>query len=200
MKERRFPVRLFLGFTSLSLSLGAQDVSLSIKTSGDRIEVSWPSALTNADQTLAFPDFGLEYSVDLRNWDRIPGRMRGLADRFVPSLSQSFDRTTGPGFYRLRVTPATDEGPMIGEGGAEVFGYQGRFTEELASLTLLPLEDFATNGASVAYLPRLTWDPTSAQWDVFSSNTLYYATYGGSFDLTNIAYNYKLDSVELNFS
>jgi hypothetical protein len=199
MKEHRSVGWLFLFSTLCSVSLVAQDVPLSIIASGERVEVSWSPGITNSDRTISYPDFALEYTVDLRNWNGIPGRMHGLADRFVLSLSQSFDKQTGPVFYRLRISPAVEQGPMVAEGGAEVFGYNARFSTELDRLMLLPLEDFATNGTSVGYLPRLTWDPTSAQyWHFFSSTNMYYAVYGGSFDGTNIAYNFRLDPQELS--
>src|SRR5262245_5768071 len=149
---------------------GAEPFPLSIKPSGPRLELSWPTTMTNAEQGVVFPAYVIQYSTDLVEWQPLGGKVRGLSAVSGPTLILSLEKQPGQIFYRISADPNSQEPNQLGRGGAEVFGYNAQFGAELARLGLLPVESFATNAANVWYLPQLTWDPTTAQfWTNFNS-------------------------------
>ncbi len=149
--------------------LRAEPLSLALSPSGSQLQLSWPAAITNGNQAAMFPEYELQYSRDLNLWTPLSGKMRGLDGRSGPLLSRSVASERGPIFYRVRADLDPGAPGPTADGGTEVFGYNDRFASALQTLGQLALEDFATNGADIAYLSRLSWDPTTAQfWPQFA--------------------------------
>jgi hypothetical protein len=188
-----------VAFSTYHYAAHAQPFSLAIRPLGGQIQFSWPAALSNSSQSLLFPEYQIQSSTDLVSWSAIGGRLRGIEGRSGPMLNLSVEKALGPVFYRLKanLNPQTEN--ETGMGGAEVFGYNDQFAQEIKALDQLSVEEFATNGSGTAYVPRLTWDPTTAEyWTNFYSTNLQYLTYGAMGGLTSFPYNFHLDSTELS--
>jgi hypothetical protein len=173
---------------------------LALRPNGPRVELSWPMAITNGIQGGVLPEYEVQFSSDLTNWKPIGGKVRGIDGLSGPVLQLSLDPQTGPIFYRVSANSNPQSTNETGSGGAEVFGYNSDFSTRLSQLGLLSVQDFATNAGTIAYLPRLTWDPTAAQfWTNFSSTNVFmdYVKKDGPMTGTNIPYNYVLDTNEL---
>jgi hypothetical protein len=190
-------VMSLLALLALERAADAQPFSLSIRPRASQVEFSWPAALTNASQPVLFPEYQLQSSTDLVSWSPIGGKVRGQDGRSGPLLSISVGKESGPIFYRLQanLNPVTQN--ETGTGGEEVFGYDDQFATEIQPLDQLPIEDFATNGSWISYVPQLSWDPTTAQyWTNFDSTNLINVHYGGILGGV-VAYNYHLNGNEL---
>lgn len=171
MKAGRLcPVVLIVFITQFRIvPAGAEPLALNLRANGPQLLLSWPAALFSSNQSLVFPEFQVQYSSDLQSWKPLTGRMQGVAGRSGPLLSRSVDNLLGPLFYRLRANLDPDAPGPTANGGDEVFGYNDVFTSELQQLGQLPIEDFATNGANIGYLPGLSWDPATAQfWSLYA--------------------------------
>jgi hypothetical protein len=199
------PLRIsFVALIAISLSHGAVNGApfpLTLSPNGPRVDLLWPTAISNGIQGLVLPEFEVRYSTDLNNWKPIGGKVRGIDGVSGPFLDLSLDQVQGPVFYR--VTADLDSGATneTGVGGAQVLGYDAEFSASLGQLGLLSVQDFATNSGNIAYLPQLTWDPTTAQfWTNYSSPTIHYDSVPVGYppgESTNIAYNYVLETNEL---
>ncbi len=182
---------------SLSKTTYAGPVSLSLKPATGRIELAWPTAMTNSSSQQVFPEYEIEYSTDLIHWTPVGGKVRGIEGLSGPRLSLSLDEQPAPSFFRVIAHPDSATTNQLGDGGAQVFGYDDQFQNELDQLGFLPLEDFATNASNAPYLPELSWDPTTAQfWTNFDSTTLFQLRYGDSSWPTVISYNFQLSPQE----
>ncbi len=187
--------------SSLQTATKADPFPLVLRPSGPRVQLSWPTSLTNGGQGLAFPEYEVQYSTDLTQWKPIGGKVRGIDGLSGPTLELSLDPQQGPIFYRVSANLTSTTTNEIGTGGSEVFGYDSDFSTRLNQLGLLSVDDFATNAGKVAYLPQITWDPTTAQfWTNFSSPTLHYDSVPVGWppgESTNVPYNYVLDTNEM---
>ncbi len=135
-------------------------------------------------QGTVFPEYTVERSTDLINWEPIGGKVRGQASLSGPTLNLSLDALAGPNFYRVLVDPSAPGVQETGSGGAEVFGYNSQLSAELARLGFMSVETFATNAPQPPYLDQLSWDPTTAQfWTNFYSS--------------GYPYDFRLDTNEL---
>jgi hypothetical protein len=99
-------------------------------------------------------------------------------------LNLSLDALPGPTFYRVAANPSAQTAQETGSGGAEVFGYNDQFADQLSRLGLMPISVFATNTPQPPYVPRISWDPTTAQ---FWTN----------FNASGRPYDFRLDTNEL---
>jgi hypothetical protein len=159
-------------------------LTLGIKGSGQKVNLSWPSTIDVPPQGTVFPEYTVESSADLKHWEPIGGRVRGQAALSGPLLNLSLDALPGPNFYRVAANPSSQTPQETGSGGAEVFGYGAQFSDELARLGLMSVETFATNVPQLAYLPQISWDPTTA---LFWTN----------FNRPGQLYDFRLDTNEL---
>jgi hypothetical protein len=159
-------------------------LTLGIKGSGQKVNLSWPSTMDVLPQGTIFPEYTVESSADLTHWEPIGGRVRGQAGLSGSLLNLSLDALPGPNFYRVAANPASQTAQETGSGGAEVFGYDEQFADQLASLGLMSVSAFATNTPQPPYLPQISWDPTTAQ---FWTN----------FNASGRPYDFRLDTNEL---
>ena len=205
-----FQMKCFAAALSISLfTLGglAEPFSLFLGQNGQQLELSVPATITNSAQGSVMPEYEVQYSVDLNNWLPIGGKVRAIAGLSGNYLQISVDQQQGPIFYRVIANTGSTATNELGSGGAQTLGYDTTFSTQLGEIGLLSIQDFATNGGSISYLPQLSWDPTTAQfWPNFSSANIYTDSvpdwfmpgspvpYTGS---TNILYNYVLDTNEL---
>ena len=162
---------LSLSLTTLLLSHTVQRapaqerLQLEIRSQGPQLELRWQSKLPLPLST-STAQYEVQRSDDLIRWQTlgppIAGRM-GVSDELLrtgvaPDQPQSYYRLVGR--VQGGTAPAT---------GAEVFGYGTAFAQELQRLGQISVAEFtARYGPEPAYLPALTWDPTTAQfWDRF---------------------------------
>ncbi len=122
---------------SLSKTTYAGPVSLSLKPATGRIELAWPAAMTNSSSQRVFPEYEIEYSTDLNHWTPVGGKVRGIEGRSGPRLSLSLDEPPAPSFFRVIANPDSTTTNQVGEGGAQVFGYDEQFQKELDQLGFL---------------------------------------------------------------
>jgi len=135
-----------------------------------QVQLAWPAAVTDSNQSLIFPEYQVLCSTNLTSWQPMGGKVRGLAGRSGPNLKVSLNPPASPVFYRLQANLDSPTPNETGDGGAEVFGYGAQFADELRKIGEISVQDFGTNAANVAYLPHLTWDPRTAQfWSNFNS-------------------------------
>ena len=150
--------------------LRAQPFALTLQPAVGQVKLSWPAAINDTNQSLIYPEYQVLYSTNLKSWQPIGGKLRGLPGRSGPNLNLSLNVPAGPVFYRLRANPNSPTPNETGDGGAEVFGYGSQFELELQKIGEISPQDFATNAAYVSYLPQLTWDPTTGQfWSNFNT-------------------------------
>src|SRR5262245_36626242 len=138
--------RLILSVVLLLFAMG-QGVwgQVALNRRAGRVELSWPAVLTNASAQPVFPEYEVQYSTDLEHWAPLGGKVRGIEGRTGVALSLSLDEQSTPIFYRVSADFGSTTANRVGEGGAEVFGYNEQLHRELAGMGFLSLVDFATN-------------------------------------------------------
>jgi hypothetical protein len=147
-------VQPFLGslIIFVAVSLQAESVSLSLKDGGSRVEISWPTAITNTTQEVVFPEFELSVSSNLKQWYSFGPKLRGMESRSGPRMSYSLEVPGPAAFFRITANLDAPARDATGDGGAEIFGYNARFAKELFPLGWLSLEDLLQTP-----LPHLTF-------------------------------------------
>jgi hypothetical protein len=160
------PVWLLASALVMQVEVGqcSTPLTVGIKSTGSKINLSWPSTMEVPPQGTVFPEYTVESSADLTHWEPIGGRVRGQAGVSGPLLNLSLDALPGPIFYRVAANPSAQTTQETGSGGAEVFGYNDQLADQLARLGLMPISVFATNTPQPPYLPQISWDPTTAQF------------------------------------
>lgn len=143
---------------------------LTVRNGTSSLEVSWSSSFQSPDGGTVRPLFELQSSPDLLRWEPVGQRMRAPLGGKQGAMRVSIPLNAPIGFFRLlELEPRSDPG-ILGEGGAEVLGYDKVFGLELQRIRQITPEQFAAMFLSDAnYLPGLSWDPTTAQfWAEFS--------------------------------
>jgi hypothetical protein len=193
------PAWLLAGALVVQVEVGrcSTPLTVGIKSSGPKMDLSWPSTMDVPSQGTVFPEYTVESSADLTHWQPIGGRVRGQAGLSGPLLNLSLNAQPGPTFYRVAATPSAQTTQETGSGGAEVFGYGTQFSAELARLGLMSAGAFATNTPQPAYLTQISWDPTTALfWTNFNTDP---AVWNAGYP-TNTSYrrlsDYRLDTNE----
>ena len=200
---RPFPLIALVFFLHSPTDRGAlaQPIPLVLTPSGAQVELSWPSAINNSASDLVPPEYEVQFSADLKDWQPLGGKVRGIDGRSGSFLRLDLAQQPGPVFYRVVGDSSSSNTNETGSGGAQVLGYDSVFSTRLGQIGLLSIEDFATNAGNLAYLPQITWDPTTAQfWTNFSSPTFHTDSVPVAYPAgasTNISYNYVLDATEM---
>src|SRR5258708_7443829 len=141
---------LIVSFATLVFSAGvssvkAESLALKMQPAGGQVQLSWPSALQDTNQSLIYPEYQVLYSTNLISWQPIGGKLRGLPGRSGPNLNVLLNAPMGRGFYRLDANPKSPTPNETGDGGTEVFGYGSQFDMELQKIGEISLQDCATN-------------------------------------------------------
>jgi len=104
----------------------------------------------------------IETSGDLRNWQSF-GVFTNDASSFTRlPIGDAAQR----GFFRSRLAQHLKRSK---DPGAEVYGYASEYAKNLRALGFLSLAGFTNQFAPPAYLPQLSWDPTTSDfWDEFN--------------------------------
>ncbi len=149
----------------------AQSPPLTFRPTGARIKLDWQATLQQADGSVRRPYFELQYSTNLTVWQPFSERQRATASALGESLSAVAIVDTPAGFFRLLTLEASGAAPLA-VGGAEVFGYGAAFGYELNRIGQITPDEFAAKFPNpAAYLPKLSWDPTTAQfWPEFNAD------------------------------
>jgi len=198
-RKSALPALLLVSTLLLRVEVGccSTPLTLEIKGSGPKVNLSWPSTMDVPTQGTVFPEYTVERSTDLQHWEPIGGRVRGLAGISGPNLSLSLDALAGPNFYRLVANPSSQTPQETGSGGAEVFGYGALFSAELDRLGLMSVGAFATNAPQPQYLPQLSWDPTTALfWTNFNTDPAVWNASLPPDSLDRRLYDFRLDTNE----
>lgn len=169
---RFFRSFLFLCITLAARDLIAQSLSLQLNTQSSNTVLSWPAQLSKTGQGLVFPQYQLQTTSDLLHWQSVGGRIQGDSaglSVFGPMLKTQLQKTQPNTFYRLIANLDATNTPLTGNGGADVFGYNAAFGDELARIgQISPAQFAATYDQHPPYLPQISWDPTTAlYWDQF---------------------------------
>ena len=181
---------LLIGF-----QLSAAPFNVRVENTGQDLFLSWPGSLVSTSGATVYPTFQLEQSPDLRNWS--------VLSRDLKSTGASFEQLVpfnGPrGFFRVFAQWPQPQAYALADGGAEVFGYTKAFDRELERLGQISVQNFAAAyPAPNNYLPRISWDPTTAEfWDLFDTDP---AVHNIGLSPTNEGYrsfDYRLNSAEL---
>jgi hypothetical protein len=151
------------------LAQPAPRLDLDRRSSG--LEISWPGSLTKPDGSVERPFFELQRSTDLRAWQPFGERLRASITAPGQTLSVTPSDAEAAGFFRLLQIEARPAAGL-GQGGAEVFGYNDAFNQELRRIGQIAPEQFAAMFPhSAQYLPGISWNPTAATyWDQFAAN------------------------------
>ncbi len=192
---------VFLVLLSLATT-GSAQLKLAPNPGGSNAQLWWPAAVTNGSGEAVYPEYQLQYKADLRQpWTDYGGKLRGMGGRTGEQLSRIVPKGGASAlFFRVLGDNAVPTRAELARDGAEVFGYGMVFSNELARIGQLSVQDFATNAGATAYLPQLTWDPTTARfWTNFQSTNLYRMVYGPLVPRETVYYNFQLDSTELPF-
>src|SRR5262245_45630194 len=149
------------------------EVALRLRSDSKGWMITWPAALRDSKGAEQFPSFELQTSADLQSWTSVGPPLRGSTDEPSASLSARLTAHSPKAFYRVQARVTSTARPMqLAQGGAEVFGYAARFTNELARIGQITPQEFATRyPAPASYLPALDWDPTTADfWTEFNTD------------------------------
>lgn len=189
---------LFLLVVGLHPFQSAAQVAIGIERSDSQINLTAPTSLTVPQQGPVFPEYTVQRSRDLMNWEPVGGKVRGISGVSGEQLTMSLMPDNDPGFYRVIVSTNSLNTQQTGAGGAEVFGYGSRFGDELAKIGLLSVDSFAANWPQPSYLPQITWDPTTAAyWTNFNVDiAVWNATYSPSKQEPRFT-DYRLNASEL---
>ncbi|MGZ5566060.1 MAG: DUF3160 domain-containing protein [Limisphaerales bacterium] len=168
-------VFLFLITAVPAVELRAEPLSLAFSGPSSNVVISWPAQLHKADQTLVFPQYQLQCTSNLLDWQTVSGAIQANASIVAqsgPMLTTRLQFTQPNAFYRMVANldlPAPD---MTGKGGAEVFGYAAAAAAQLANLgQISPAQFAAIYDHHPPYLPQITWDPTTAlYWPEFNTD------------------------------
>ena len=121
-------------------------------------EIVW-----NADSVPVSPgrttEFEIQRSTDLKNWHR-EGLLRPSGAR-DERLRHPLPNLGPQGYFRV-VARSRSAAAQTAQGGAEVFGYTGRFLEELEQVGQITPEQFAALHPQPTYGPGIAWDPADA--------------------------------------
>lgn len=169
----RLPILFAVLFTEALLRCASAQPAprLILDRRSSSLELSWPGSLPKADGSVERPFFELQRSTDLRAWQPFGERLRASVTAPGQTLSVTPSDAEAAGFFRLlqiEDRPATG----LGQGGAEVFGYNDAFNQELRRIGQISPEQFAAMFPNSAqYLPGISWNPTAAAyWDRFAAN------------------------------
>ncbi|MEO8425933.1 MAG: DUF3160 domain-containing protein, partial [Verrucomicrobiota bacterium] len=159
------------------VNVGAQIASsgnalkLSIRPNQANFEINWPARLAKQDGTTFLPAFELQRSLDLKIWQPIGERLRGKTSVPNEILNMRIPPGLALAFYRVVALPEGPAAKGTASGGAEVFGYAERFSEELDRLGQISADEFAALHPQSTYLLGIDWDPTTALfWDDFNTD------------------------------
>lgn len=147
-----------------------QSVALTINRTDTGLQLRWPGSVQQADGLTLRPCFEVQRSADLRTWEPVGERARAKAGT-EQTLTATVELEPASAFYRLLSVPS-QTAVRLGLGGEEVLGYGDAFARELERIGQITPDEFAERFPnSAAYLPALTWDPTTAEfWDKFNAN------------------------------
>lgn len=150
---------------------------------------------------MVYPQYEIQYKGDLRQpWTPYGGKLQGIAGRSGEKLSRIVPQAGASSlFFRVLADHNVRAKAGLGQGGEQVFGYATAFSNQLAHIGQLSVDGFATNVSRTAYLPQITWDPTTARfWTNFQSPANYRIDYGSvGADREAVYYNFQLDETEL---
>lgn len=191
---------LLPGFLSLAIASQAQ-VTLSPTRDKTSVQLWWPSAVTNAAGAVAHPEFELQYKGDLgQPWNAYGGKLQGIECRSGARLSRIVPQAGANAlFFRVLVNNDAPAKAGLVQGAEQVFGYGTVFSNQLARIGQLSVDEFATNASHAPYLSQITWDPTTARfWTNFQSPAYCRIDYGSvGADRETVYYNFQLDGTEL---
>ncbi len=164
MKTSRSLSLLVMAFlaSSTGLRLGAQEsLQIEIKSRGPQVELRWLSKL-RLPLGNSVAQYEIQRSDDLIQWQTVGrpvlGRM-GVSDEL---LRTNVAIVSPQSYYRLAGRVQTGATQAT---GAEVFGYGTAFAQEIQRLGQISPAEFGLRYApDAAYLPAITWDPTTAQY------------------------------------
>ena len=144
---------------------------LSLNRTGPDLKLSWPATQPQPTGSVRRPYFELQRSSDLTRWQPFGERQRATLAAPGDLLSVIDHNSAAAGFFRL-LTLEPNTVARLGSGGAEVFGYGAAFDDELKQIGQISPDEFAAKFPNPAtYLPKLTWDPTTAQfWGEFNAD------------------------------
>src|ERR1039458_9527700 len=119
------PVWLLASALVMQVEVGqcSTPLTVGIKSTGSKMNLSWPSTMDVPTQGTVFPEYTVERSTDLQHWQPIGGKVRAQAGLSGPTLNLALDALAGPNFYRVLADPSAATSQETGSGGAEVFGY-----------------------------------------------------------------------------
>lgn len=189
---------LFLLVVGLQSFHSVAQVSIGIQKEGAQINLTAPTSVNLPQQGQVFPEYTIQRSRDLMSWEPVGGKVRGISGVSGAQLTVSLPEDSDPGFYRVIVATNSANAQQTGAGGAEVFGYGSRFSEELAKLGLLSVESFAANWPQPSYLPSITWNPTkAAYWTNFNVDIAVWNANYSPFTQEPRFTDYRLNTAEL---
>ena len=150
---------------------GSPGFDLNLQRSAGNLVLTLPSTMQTPDLGLTYPEYTVERSADLKNWQPVGGKLHGVAGRSGPLLNLSLDLAPGAQFYRASADPSAPAATVeLGSGGEEVFGYDSRMAQEMDAIGLLSVPAFSNSAPQPAYLPAIGFDPTTAQfWTNFAA-------------------------------
>jgi hypothetical protein len=193
--------RSWLGFILVSVAVSnlyGQALHLDVRSDEPGLKLSWPGSLLLPSGRTVYPIYQVEQTADWLQWQPSGPLVKGQGGnnpmtRFIsPSESRSFFRV------RAQWEPAT--GSAIGDGGAQVLGYDAAFDAELQRIGQISTAEFQSRyGVTNEYLQTFGWDPTTATyWDRFNIDP---AVNNEGLSRTNKGYRYydfRLNDAELD--
>ncbi len=151
-------MRTLLGLIGLAGTLPGQDLS-QIGVQPVAVPAGVELRLSGKVLDPAPVEFRLQRSLDLRRWENVGAKIRLGAGQQADGLPLSTEHDSS-GFFRLSAQPSS----FSTSDGAAALGFAGLFADELDAVGPLSPEEFGLRFQPPAYLPQLTWDPTTAKF------------------------------------
>ena len=169
--------------------VGADQVTLQFKKFEAQAEVELHSQMALPVSGM-YPEYTILRSTNLLDWEVVGGPIIGSAGVSDEVLRQVVPLAGKQAFYRVA---ANVKSAPVGSGeGDAIYGYGTEFGRQLQAVGQLSLEAFvARYQPTNQYLPRITFDPTTATfWDQFNLDpAVYNATNAADPRLTDFRLN-----------
>ena len=171
LQARAFLFLVAVALLNWTISPGFGQISVEISNSAVGIHLLVPSTIPS---TQIYPEYNVQSSQDLLNWQPTGGKVQGISGLSGAVLDIALPFPAAQGFYRISLSTNSLATNQTATGGADIYGYNDLFAQQVAALQSMSIMDFAVDYPPQPYLPRLDWDPTTAgYWTNFDSPTTF---------------------------
>jgi len=189
----RSALALFFVFTFCPSGFAADQITLQFKKRVTHGEVALHSQMTLPVSAM-YPEYTIQRSTDLMDWTTVAGPIPGSVGVSDELLRMAVPPAGAQAYYRALANLKLADGSGFGDA---IYGYGSVFGQQLQQLGQLPLDSFVSiYQPTNPYLPRITFDPTTAEfWNLFNLDPAVWNATNNFFNQR--ASDYRLNPTEL---